>query len=613
FVRLNLISSSIKKSRSATSFTPPSFTIHEHRRRREELFTPQPPPSHRRPSPPPQESSFAAAVIFHSTIALLTRLERNGKQKVKKLKEKEDRISALPDSIIQHILSLLSSTKNAIQTSVLWKRWHKQWTRVPALIFNFHDFSGKDISYISRSIDNTLILHNCLKIQKFHIKSGGYNFAKDPNCNNVKLHFAITKQVEELILEFYGVDKFMFPNFFFNYASLVKLQLTKCSLMPNGRVNWEHLKYLYIESCLCTTLAIASVAAGSPLLESLEINDCLGFDRLAIASKSLKRLVLADALEYFVLEISCPNLVKFYFRARDICPSFRLSGAAIENVLSGSPSLESMELIECDVFEQLVIDSNSLKKLVLVEIQTDAIVISCPNLGELYLCSLFIERIKLINIPSSICATFDFNCYNEIYNENTVRMILEQLGHVKDLNLGRCLIKILSTLEMRSVCSTSINVKCLTFDGGPNFVENLPGIAYALRSSPKLEKLVITLRQHECETPWDFPDLNISGENYWNSKGADFNCLVSHLKIVKIFGLSEHDDQLNLAFNFIEFLLKNTRALEKMVVVMENRGPDFVFQVSQKLLSFSRFSRYSIVELLSSESPTISEYSSHLI
>ncbi|XP_065853551.1 uncharacterized protein [Euphorbia lathyris] len=160
---------------------------------------------------------------------------------------------------------------------------------------------------------------------------------------------------------------------------------------------------------------------------------------------------------------------------------------------------------------------------------------------------------------------------------------------------------------MRGVSSPLINSKCLTFDGGPNFVENLPGIAYALRSSSELEKLVITLRRFECETPDDFPDLNVSGENYWNSKGAAFDCLVSHLKIVKIYGLSDKDDlQLKLAFNFVEFLLKNAQVLERMVVIVEDGGgAAFMLKVSQKLLSFSRSSRHAVVELLCSKSPKV--------
>ncbi|XP_065851680.1 putative F-box/LRR-repeat protein At5g02700 [Euphorbia lathyris] len=193
------------------------------------------------------------------------------------------------------------------------------------------------------------------------------------------------------------------------------------------------------------------------------------------------------------------------------------------------------------------------------------------------------------------------------------RMMLEQLHHVKELNIGRCFIKTLSALEMTGVSSPLINNKCLSFDGGPNFVENLPGIAYAIRSSPELEKLVIILHRDKCFTPYDYPDLNVSGENYWNLKGAVFYCLVSHLKIVKIYGLSDAVDlQLKLALNFVEFLLKNARVLERMVVIVEvGCGAAFMFKASQKLLSFSRSSPYAVVELLRARSPKILEYASH--
>ncbi|WCJ18237.1 F-box family protein [Euphorbia peplus] len=57
-----------------------------------------------------------------------------------KLDDNEDRISGLPDSLIHHILSLLSSTKEAVRTGVLSKRWENQWTRVPVLIFDSTDY-----------------------------------------------------------------------------------------------------------------------------------------------------------------------------------------------------------------------------------------------------------------------------------------------------------------------------------------------------------------------------------------------------------------------------------------------------------------------------------------
>ncbi|XP_065858147.1 F-box protein At5g03100-like [Euphorbia lathyris] len=519
-----------------------------------------------------------------------------------KLVEKEDRISSLPDSIIQHILSFLPSTKHAIRTSALSKRWEKQWTRVPVLILDFsgmcstvsdEEFS-RTSSDVARFIDNILILHDCLKIKKFHLKSG-HDFGQDPNCN-AKLRFALRKEVEELSLHILSCGRiyelFKLPNFFFNHASFLKLKVINCSLMPVGRVNWDCLKDLHIEECILANHAIESVISGSPLLESLEINYCaeFEFDRLVIASKSLKRLVLVDfCQEFVVLEVLCPNLEEFHAVSRAVYPC-TLSDAALETLLSGSPLLEVLELVDCYDITQLVIDSKSLKKLVLVGFRTDAIVISCPNLEELNLNSMSTSIIKLMNLSSTICVTLDLT--------NLARMILEQLHHVKELNIGHGCIQILSALEMRSLSSPSVNCKSLTVDGGPKFAKHLPGIAYVLRNSPELERLVVNLRHVECDVCERLPDLNFYRGNYWNSNETVSNCLVSHLKIVKIISLSKEDGKLNLMFNFVEFLLKNAQILEKMVIILADGGADFELEVSKKLLSFSRLSQHAVVELL---------------
>ncbi|XP_065872270.1 F-box/LRR-repeat protein 25-like [Euphorbia lathyris] len=277
------------------------------------------------------------------------------------LQAKEDRISALPDPLIHHILSFLPSTKEAIQTSVLSKWWQNQWTCVPVLIF--YGSGGSEENFF-KLIDTTLMLYECSKIKKFHIQN--YHCIKlDPQFS-ARLRFATKKDVEELILDFYFSRANKLPRFLFKNASLVKLKTVNCKYMPNVKVNWRSLKKLKIESSRLSDQNIKNVLSGSLLLESLQLNRCVGFNHLVIASKSLKRFVLSD-LKFSDIEISCPKLKELTLvqlnRGSDM-----LLDEVIVNILCGCPVLESLELNNCYIFDELVIASTSLKRLILREI-----------------------------------------------------------------------------------------------------------------------------------------------------------------------------------------------------------------------------------------------------
>ncbi|XP_065872795.1 F-box protein At5g03100-like [Euphorbia lathyris] len=514
------------------------------------------------------------------------------------LEQKEDRISDLPDALIQVILTLLPSTKQVIQTGVLSKRWPNQWIHVPILIF---DSSGKNDENFSKFINNTLILHDCPKIKKFHIKYDRL-LQRKPQLTPI-IRFATRKYVEELVLHCDQEDLYLLPKFLYNNVSLINLELFNCCLTNSWKVNWSCLKMLKLECSSLHISAVENAVSGSPLLEWLELTSCDVVDGGVIASKSLKSLIFVDVDHgdnYDPIQISCPKLEELCLRISgysDVTFA-NLPYETIKSVLSRCSLLCSLELRNF-LYYELVIASYSLKKLVLGENDGSSgcsIVISCPNLEELNMYDLDIESFKLMKLPPLVCATLDLNYFPEVYDENTAKQILEQLQqleHVKKLNIGSKFIKTLTDLEIEGLSSPLLNCKCLTVDG-TNFDEHLQGIVCVIRSLPMLEKLVIKLQlcqcQHYCRE-----------KKHWNSDGTGFNCSVPQLKTIEIIGLSDGDSQCKLVLHFVEFLLKNAVALEKMVLVLKDGSTDLVDKVSQKLLSIPKCSRHAIVELLCSD------------
>ncbi|XP_065859085.1 F-box/FBD/LRR-repeat protein At1g16930-like isoform X1 [Euphorbia lathyris] len=129
-----------------------------------------------------------------------------------------------------------------------------------------------------------------------------------------------------------------------------------------------------------------------------------------------------------------------------------------ENVLCGSPLLEHLLLWNCYLFRELVIASKSLKTIILdgVGRECTVIEISCPNVKRLRISGLvWFKSLKLMNLPSSLYATFDFyfddvELGDEMSHNDCINLLqtLAQIEHVEKLEIGRWLIqKILSTLE----------------------------------------------------------------------------------------------------------------------------------------------------------------------
>ncbi|GKD17159.1 ribonuclease H-like domain-containing protein [Tanacetum coccineum] len=321
-----------------------------------------------------------------------------------------DRLNELKDEmLVDNIISRLDcTTKEVIKTTTtISKRWKNLWTSLPHLIFSDED-DVTDIvggepnlhGYMS-FIDNTL--NQCptnLTLKKFKLD---INFSSRVNSDfklraNSWIRYAISRKAEDVDLrlwdegvgvEFSYDDEVFFENLCFNRVKLTWGVLNP----PNGAISWGRLDCLILS---CVTLdedMIEKILSGSPCLESLELNDCYGYRRIDITSKSVKELVFSgynSHHEYYTDDAAYIDCVKI-----------------------NAPYITSLTIE-----------------------------------GELVLRDLV-----LLNVSSLVEADLDYSINwreSEIFDEEVFRGLLESLGHVEDIAYGDHCLELLSRLEAGS-------------------------------------------------------------------------------------------------------------------------------------------------------------------
>ncbi|KAL8236102.1 hypothetical protein R6Q59_017183 [Mikania micrantha] len=222
--------------------------------------------------------------------------------------EDEDRISKLPDCLLVEILSRLPATKCAVITGALSKRWKHIWTSVPNLIFSHHgDPSGNFISFV----DKILIQRGQLKLKSLIVYST-YDDRFESQVHNW-IRYALNCNVEEINMFFWHTKRqimFLLDQCFFTNSYFTDLNLTFCQINPAGAIRWEKLLSLHVSNVNLDEDLIENILSGSPVLETLVLNECFGFRRLNITSKSVKKLVFDGCFANAdVIEINAPNIL----------------------------------------------------------------------------------------------------------------------------------------------------------------------------------------------------------------------------------------------------------------------------------------------------------------
>ncbi|KAH7838768.1 hypothetical protein Vadar_030920 [Vaccinium darrowii] len=471
-----------------------------------------------------------------------------------------DLFSALPDSLLVHVLSFLPIVY-AVRTQVLSKRWQCLWTYTTSLVFRIDDGNspgnGKSDDEFVAFVDKTLSLCNCSKIKKF-----GVQFVYESEyLSNVDMwtELVTAKGVEEFQLDFdcaFGevtYSNYWLPQLLYTNSSFKVLQFNQCYVMPEGVVSWNSLKKLSIGNAVLSEDLIQKILAGSPVLEILELYCLFGFNRLHVSNASMKKLILRDICEegivpeeyqifnfadYSVLEISAPHL-----------HSLEISGA----------------------FENKICQLGDVSSLV------DA------------------------KLNFHVTGYEDYCDIIEVF-ENMLKGLLQSLVHGKKITLGNWAIKLLSIMELKGLRSPLLKCECLTLEAGIR-KSFFPGIAHMLESSPNLDTLVISVPSSSYDEDEEyFPDqlCKFDGKNYWTSRKKPFTCLMFRLQKVRFLGFRQYEvgNKLGYYLSFVRFLLKNARVLQKMVINAEivgcNSQKEFS-RAAQKLLSFPRSSPDAVV------------------
>nr|GEX23293.1 hypothetical protein [Tanacetum cinerariifolium] len=224
--------------------------------------------------------------------------------------EEEDRISLLPDCLIIEIISLLPTTKEAIKTSALSKRWQYLWTHVPYLIFLKRHDDNHSISDFFSFVDQTLTQCRQSNLIKFSVQTT-YDIQFESQVNSW-IRYAVNRNVQDLCLALWTRFEFELRyGLFFTNSSFTNLFVSRCNFIPSCAISWNKLTTLHIAHANLNEDLIENILSGSPLLEDLVLYNCDGFKRIDITSKSVKNFLFYGYVSSRddIIEINAPYIV----------------------------------------------------------------------------------------------------------------------------------------------------------------------------------------------------------------------------------------------------------------------------------------------------------------
>ncbi|XP_037480416.1 uncharacterized protein LOC119357641 [Triticum dicoccoides] len=228
---------------------------------------------------------------------------------------KPDRLSALPDTLLHHIMSSLKAWE-AVRTCVLARRWRHLWASSPYVDLRVRHSSGRDADPPEefRHFAHRLFLLRdaSAPVGTLRLRSGDKDAGYDEDDASAWIRAAINRNARVIHLAGHRSE----------IASLERVQFVSCHLkvlkLSYARLDGRILKQL--SSC-CTSL------------EELDLKDCL-VTGARIVSASLKTLIMLKCKIKCVFSIAAPNLLLLRLTTPYVrVPSFKNLGSLLTGTI----------------------------------------------------------------------------------------------------------------------------------------------------------------------------------------------------------------------------------------------------------------------------------------
>ncbi|XBI52899.1 hypothetical protein VPH35_035209 [Triticum aestivum] len=186
-----------------------------------------------------------------------------------------DRLSALPDALLHHIMSSLKAWE-AVRTCMLARRWRHLWASAPFVDLRVRHSSGRDADppeefhhFVHRLF---LIRDASAPVGTLRLRSGDEDAGYDEDDASAWMRAAINRNTRVIHLAGHRSE----------IASLDRVQFVSC-----------HLKVLKLSYARLDNRILKQLSSGCTSLEELDLKDCLVTGH-GIVSASLKTLIMLE-------------------------------------------------------------------------------------------------------------------------------------------------------------------------------------------------------------------------------------------------------------------------------------------------------------------------------